>query len=586
MTDVEIDYDVEAVMRDGTVLRADVYRSANAGPRPAFLMRTPYGKRAVNFSFLDVLGTLSRGFIVVVQDTRGRGASEGEWLPWLHDGQDGFDTIEWLAGLKTCDGRVAMFGPSYMGNMQLLAAREQPPALVSIAPMTASIEPHDGLLQRGGANELGLGAWWSLMMAIEPLAHLAKSGQSGAQERLLTTEKALDQLGKRTYWELPSTAQPSVLATGQPDLAASNSNLTDSVVDSVRMAGRFENISVPTLAIGGWFDLFIQAAIDTFCQARAAGVPAELIIGPWTHGTIHGTDGGRGGDLNFGIDSLSPSDHSSLTAAQWEWAERSMGELTAPTKPPVHIFVMGINQWRREESWPLEQAVETAWFLQPGHGLAQQQPTDDVAVSCFEYDPSDPVPTTGGAFVMAPDYRAGSLDQRVVEERPDVLVFTSDVLAENLEVTGRVSAHLLVHTDAPSTDWVVRLCDVDEDGVSHNLADGIVRTTSEVGRVQEVEVDLWSTSNVFLAGHRIRVQVTSSSFPRWDRNLNTGEDPSRNPAGTHLRVAHQTVHHNRTHASRILLPVIPGNRLFTDDGGCSTSVVVGDGWDVGRGAVV
>jgi putative CocE/NonD family hydrolase len=218
------------------------------------------------------------------------------------------------------------------------------------------------------------------------------------------------------------------------------------------------------------------------------------------------------------------------------------------------LFVIGINQWREEQEWPLSCAVETELFLRADGHLATELPGDGEGADTYPYDPTDPVITTGGAIFMSNEFRPGPLDQAPTEHRPDVLVYSTEPLTEDVEVTGRVRAVLHVATDAPSTDWVVRLCDVDPAGTSRNIVDGIVRSVAPPDEFTAQDVDLWSTSHVFRAGHRIRVQVTSSNFPRWARNFNTGEPVED---GTRTRTAQQRIAHDAARPSRIILPVIP-----------------------------
>jgi putative CocE/NonD family hydrolase len=290
---------------------------------------------------------------------------------------------------------------------------------------------------------------------------------------------------------------------------------------------------------------------------REAGRPATLIMGPWAHRDFTG----QIGDVNFGLaaSGIVVGFRGRLTDLQANWFERWLrpGGEQVPAEaelPPVLLFVMGTNEWRAEQEWPLSRAVDTDLFLRADGRLAHEAPGADEGTDTFVYDPSDPVITTGGAILMSSEFRAGPLDQARVEARSDVLVYSTDPLDEDVEVTGRVRAVLHATTDAPSTDWVVRLCDVDPDGVSRNVVDGILRVTAPAGEQAEHVVDLWSTSHVFRAGHRMRVHVTSSNFPRWDRNLNTGEPID---SGTAARPAQQTVGHSAVTPSRIVLPIVP-----------------------------
>jgi putative CocE/NonD family hydrolase len=230
------------------------------------------------------------------------------------------------------------------------------------------------------------------------------------------------------------------------------------------------------------------------------------------------------------------------------------GEAEAEPSAPVRIFVMGANVWRDEPAWPLARAVGQRWHLRPGGVLSHEEPEPGGAPpSTYNYDPRDPVPTHGGPFLASPGWPPGPMEQSAIEARPDVLTFTSPVLEHDLEVTGRVRAVLHAASSAPSADWVVRLCDVDPAGRSYCLCDGIARVAAGADAVHRVEVDLWSTSNVFLAGHRLRVQVTSSNFPRWDRNLGTGRQ--HEPA---MVTAHQRLFHDAQRPSWLELPVVAG----------------------------
>ncbi|WP_256979041.1 CocE/NonD family hydrolase [Rhodococcus sp. 06-462-5] len=544
-------------MRDGVVLRADIYRPAGDGPWPVLLQRTPYDKQMplLVSSLLDTLKAVQRGYIVIHQDTRGRYKSDGEWLPWAFERTDGYDTVEWAATIPGSNGRVGMFGASYTGNTQWAAAVANPPHLAVIAPQLTWSEPTDGIFYRGGALEIGLNLYWSL---AQSLSHYPKSSTSvdDLLAKVGTTIYDLDHLADETYWELPSGASPALARTGLPDIGTQRGLRDEASIDEARVAGRHGDVTVPSLNVSGWFDVFQQGSLDNFVDARQQGLTSRLIVGPWAHTSHLSTVPGHLGDVYYGLGSLPPSPDGTMTGIELDWFDHFLADKPADVahESGVDIFVMGINEWRHEETWPLDRARATAFYLHPDGGLSVSAPTVLESASTYTYDPADPVTTTGGPLVMAGSYPAGAFDQAKVEARDDVLVYTSEPLTEDLEITGRVAASIFASTDGPSTDWVVRLCDVDEDGRSLNIVDGITRVTTENGRVNEHEIDLWSTSIVIRTGHRLRVQVTSSNFPRWDRNLNTGEDPT---TGTTTRVAHQIVHHDTTRPSRLILPVIP-----------------------------
>ncbi len=517
---VTVEFDVPARMRDGVTLRANVYRPEGQGPWPTLLTRLPYGKDVPEqLSWLDPIQSAAKGFMVVIQDTRGRFASEGEWIPLHFEREDGYDTVEWAARLPGSNGRVGMYGQSYLGNTQWMAAVEQPPSLVAIAPSQTFSDPLNGLLARGGALEFGLTPLWPLLMGV---AHLQRLGLSEEERerRLAALLDDVDRLPSDGYWDLPVHDLPVLRRHDySPRLDEG-----PGAAERCRVAGEYECVTVPTLHIGSWHD---------------------IIVGPWTHHTFMDPIG----ELCFGARAGRDLDDEQLA-----WFRRYLDPAAAAgeeDRPPVRIFVMGHNEWRDETSWPLSRASEQRWHLHADSTLSRDAPAAEAAPSEFVYDPTDPVPTHGGQTVLAAACPAGPRDQASVEARPDVLVFTSAPLQADLEVTGRVRVTLHAESSAPSTDWVARLCDVHPDGRSYNVCDGVVRVTQGAGRCGPVEIDLWSTSNAFLAGHRLRVHVTSSSFPRWDRNLNTG-----NQREARIETAHQRIHHSTDRPSWIELPVV------------------------------
>ncbi|MEW2305581.1 CocE/NonD family hydrolase [Streptomyces sp. NPDC006655] len=553
--DVTVEYDVPATMQDGTVLRANIYRPASGGPYPVLLARLPYGKNfAMVSAMLDPLGLARGGFIVVIQDTRGRFASDGEWEPWTYEADDGYDTVRWAAALPDTNGRVGMIGGSYFGNTQWMAALSKPPELQAIAPQITFSEPNDGLFARGGAIELGITLPWSLMQGMDTVMKRHADDPAALGPALGALIHDTDRTAPSGYWELPSGRHPAFQRHGIPDLGFERALHDPEWSAACRVAGRQAEVDLPSLNIGGWYDIFCQGTLDNYTESRAAGRPATLIMGPWTH--MNRT--GQIGDVNFGMAASADllGFRGTLTDVQTMWFRKWLTPGAAPSGPelpPVLLFVMGKNEWREEQEWPLARAVDTDVFLHPDGGLAFDAPGPDGGIETYVHDPADPVPTVGGATLMSSEYRSGPLDQAPVEARPDVLVYTSEPLAEDLEVTGRIRAFVHAATDAPSTDWVVRLCDVDSQGVSLNIVDGITRVKTTPGEFAEHVVDLWSTSYVFRAGHRLRVHVTSSNFPRWDRNLSTGASPD---SGTDFHPARQEIAQDAARPSRIVLPVV------------------------------
>jgi len=549
---VRVEFDVPARMRDGVVLRADVYRPAGEGPWPTLVVRTPYNKGDAagnlwnGFSPTEVARS---GFMMVIQDVRGRYASDGDWVPVRHEGEDGADTIAWAAALSGSSGRVGMLGGSYCGHTQWQAALQQPPQLKAITPLMTWTEPCEALVARGGATQMSVITSWSMSAGYDWLSRQGLSDDEMAARVAALTDD-IDALEEDGYWGLPVTDLPVLRRHALPMFVELRDATDVMATQHMRIEGELARVQVPSLLTGGWFDSCVQGTIDSFTTMRDLGRESQLIIGPWTHTDFDNVIGVR----NFGIRSMRDAGGH----PNGSWSDEVLAFLRrhvadeAPTKSssPVRIFVMGRNEWRDEATWPLERARTQRWHLHAGGVLSTTALTVDATPSEVDYDPADPVPTWGGPLGLGPG--RGPVDQAVVESRSDVLVFTSDVLEEDLEVTGRVRVRLHVQSSAPSTDWVARLCDVDPNGLSVNLTDGILRVQEGADEVHEIEIDLWSTSNVFLAGHRLRVQITNSCFPRWDRNLNTGHQDR--PA---FATAHQHLFHDASRPSFIELPVVP-----------------------------
>ncbi len=568
---VQTEFDVPVPMRDGTILRANVYRPAGEGRWPVLLTRLPYGKDLPMASgAFDPVQAARRGYVVIIQDTRGRFRSEGEWYPFAAEREDGHDTVEWAASLPYGTGEVGMYGGSYFGFTQWAAAGEQPKGLKTLVPMITWRRPDNGLVTRGGALELGTAEGWNLQMGADVLLRRHHGDPQAFGTALNGLLDDYDALGTSGYWRLPLRGGSAIARSGVApyfeDLVSGDPETSRKVVANTSQVGVVERADLPTFSIGGWYDVFLQDTLDNYNVQASLGRPARVLIGPWSHGGTMNPVGER--SFGFGAQAALVDRRMDLQSMQLRWFDhwlkgRDTGMLQ---EPPVQIFVMGLNRWRGEPEWPLRRAVVTPHYLHAQGRLDREEPAAGEMPDHFDYDAAHPVPTLGGALLMVPEFPPGPRDQRRIEGRDDALVYTSAVLEADVEVTGPIGAHIWLSTSAPDTDVVVRLCDVLPDGTSYNLTDGILRgryRNADLGEAPslltpgdpvEFRVDLWSTSNVFLKGHRIRVQVTSSSFPRWDRNPNTGHEPF---ADAELAIAHQTVLHDQAHPSRILLPVIP-----------------------------
>ncbi len=529
----------------------------------------PYGKDfAVLSGILDPVQAARRGYVVIVQDTRGRFASEGEWLPFEYEADDGRDTVAWAAALPFADGQVGMFGASYFGFTQWAAAVRQPPELKALFPFVTPVDPFNGLLYRGGAFELGLIANWSLQMGADVLMRRHRSNPAALGQAISGLVRELDVLGPAGFWSLPLSdfgplRRQDVAPTFFKGLSARLDRAAEPAATTT-LSGRHALVSVPTFNVGGWYDIFLADTIATYAAMRDQGKPARLLIGPWSHTN----QGNPVGEVNFGFGAQAGfiNLQTDLGSLQLRWFDHWLkGQDTGiMAEPAIKLFVMGANLWRDEPSWPLERAQNVPYYLRTGGGLSRELPEAGLS-DHYNYDPSDPVPTLGGALLLTPEYPAGPLDQRRIEARSDVLVFRTPPLERDTEVTGPITVRLWAASSAPDTDFVARLTDIYEDGRALNLTDGIIRaryrhladgdapSLIEPGRAYEYVIDLWATSNLFRAGHRIGLQITSSCFPRWDRNPNTGHPIG---ADAELQIAQQTILHDREHPSHILLPIL------------------------------
>lgn len=578
-TSVDIQFDVPATMRDGVTLRANIYRPAGPGPWPVLLTRLPYGKDLpLGASVIDPVQAARRGFLVVVQDTRGRFHSEGEWYPLIYEDADGYDTIEWAAALPGSNGRVGMYGASYFGFTQWAAARERPPHLAALFPFITWATPLDGSVMRGGAVELGIQANWLLQQAMDPMLRRYANdpdprARGAALARLIAEIDALPSGG---YAALPLREFGPLqrMEALQPFVDALTRNGDTAYAERGGVAHAYDRIDIPAYHAGGWYDIFLGGTLQNYSALAARGAAHQkLLIGPWSHTSL----GQVVGDVAFGFGASTylidgQIDFLSLQLLWFDrWLRGTPNQIDAG--PPIKLFVMGENVWRTEQEWPLRRAVPTPFYLRSGGGantdagdglLSTDPPADDPA-DRFVYDPTDPVPTIGGALLLHEAYRPGPRDQRPIERRPDVLVYSTPPLQSDVEVTGPISVVLWAASSAPDTDFVARLVDVHPDGSAINLTDGVIRARArhglhapesliEPGRPVEYHIDLWATSNLFRAGHRIRLDITSSSFPRWDRNPNTGAPLG---ASTEMVPATQTILHDAAHPSHVLLPLVP-----------------------------
>jgi putative CocE/NonD family hydrolase len=544
--------DLAVPMRDGVRLFADLYRPAAGGPWPVLVQRTPYNKSALlpPIGTLDPFRACAEGFAVLIQDTRGRYRSEGEFYPFRDEAADGYDTVEWVAAQPWCTGRVGLYGRSYAGATCWQAAIARPPHLGALVPIVTASEYCEGWTYRQGALEQSFVLLWALQnLAPERVSRgaLALEALAGLADRVtaLLASPAdppwdevarvapyvrdwLDRAYDDAYWG-PWAVWPRV----GPDLA-------------------------PSLSVGGWFDIFARGTVDLFARLQALGPPAAgrhaLLMGPWAHVNPiqHFV-----GEVDFGL-RAAPA-FCDLGGAILAWFRRWLADDPgAAPRAPVECFLMGTDRWLTADRWPpgdgrvtFHLASEGAARGPAGDGRLAPGPAGRPGADVLTFSRAGPAPSLGGG--LCPEYsgnRPGAFDQRPLEARPDVLVYTSPPLARACTVAGSVTAHLFADAEAGEFDLAVKLVDVAPDGAARNVADGIGRSqhlAPPAGRGAgplALRIDLGPTANVFAAGHRLRVDVALASHPRFDLN-----PLARDGARTR-------VHHGPAAPSRIELPVL------------------------------
>ncbi len=540
--DVAIERGVAVVTSDGVRLRSDVFLPKGAARIPTILVRVPLDKTTTNTAFATTVGRLwaERGYAVVIQGTRGHYGSGGRAVPFLDERADGIETLRWIERQPWYDGRIGMWGGSYFGYTQWVVADQVEPRPAALFIQLCSTDLHR-MFYPGGAFSLETALYWALRSRGDrddpPSVAMLERAAAGFPLRA-AADRAVEDVPVFNVW------------VDHPE--------RDAYWAAVDGESRPERLRAPVLLMAGWYDPFLPTQLEDFVRIRA-GAPrhvaeaSRLIVGPWAHAETvtlpaHGTP------RNYRLESLAPS---------LPWFDRHLRPSAprAGNDQAVTLYVMGDNVWRDEAEWPLARARATPYYLRSG-GRANGAGGDGVLAPApatsaeppdrYLYDPRDPVPSAGGAM-LGP--RAGIASQRAVERRDDVLVYTSATLAADVEVTGPVTLVLYVSTAAAHTDFTGKLVDVHPDGSPYNVSDGIVRRAyAPRSGPTEIRLELWPTSMVFKRGHRIRLEVSSSNYPRFDRNPNTGR-----PIATETEpvAAHQAIHHGGDTPSRLILPIVP-----------------------------
>ncbi|MGM8214846.1 CocE/NonD family hydrolase [Bacillaceae bacterium W0354] len=541
--DVKIKRDIKIPMRDGVLLSADLYLPEKEGTYPAIVVRTPYGKTRKK-EHEQGLYFAKHEYAVVNIDVRGRGDSDGHFVPYRNEGMDGFDSIEWVASEPWCNGKVATLGGSYLARIQWLTALHQPKALKAMVPL---VTPSDPFVEWPTGLPSPMHLCWLYM----------------TRGRMMQDVSLVD--WEKVYWHLPYIEMDT--ETGWYSEAWREEiehPQYDSYWEEMSYQNRFDEIDLPVLHISGWYDdEQIGTPLNYRGMVEAGKKDQHLLMGPWPHSVNTST---KLGDFDFGPDSLIDLNGYIHRFLDYYLKDVHNG---FDQKDPVEIFVMGENKWHLETSWPLPNTEWTPFYFHSegkansrfGDGvLNSSKPNTSEPPDKFSYDPANPVP-----FIteMVSAQIGGPDDYSSIERRDDILVYTTQELQDDVEVTGPIKAELFVSTDALDTDFTVKLLDVHPNGYAQRLTDGFVRgrfrngmdkqQLMEPGEIYQLTVDCWNTSHVFKRGHKIRVEISSSAFPKYDRNLNTGAPLGKT---TEMKIANQTVYHDEKYSSHIILPII------------------------------
>lgn len=516
--DLVVERDLPVPMRDGVVLLADRWTpKGGADGLPTALVRSIYGRNGIVGATIG-RPLAERGFQVLIQSGRGTFGSSGDFEPFRREREDGLDTLDWVIKQPWFGESMVLFGASYLGFVQWVVADRLPSQVKAMIPVvTESALTLEFLRKDGFSLEAPFG--WGTMVA-------------GQERRWAMMRQRLEaKRMQRAMATLPLN-QADVAATGQRSDYIQNILAHDS--DAQRWAAvdhshRLADVTVPVSSIAGWYDIFLPGQLRDYQALQTAGQQSRLTVGPWSHSAVGMQSTSITEALDFGL-------------------AHARGEQPSD-RAPVRLFVTGEETWRDAPSWPPPGYAPQRFHLHPAGALAADAPGES-APDGYHYDPADPTPAVGGAR-LAPGVKAGRVDNTALEARPDVLTYTTPALDTDVEVIGEVSAEIWFRSSLRHADVFVRLCDVDEKGRSSNVCDGLTGLTG-ADEISRARVQLWPTAHRFKRGHRIRVQVSSGAFPRYNRNPGTGEPRA---TATTLRAAAQQVFHDPAHPSAVILPV-------------------------------
>ena len=560
--EIRIQRHIAVTMRDGVKLYVDLYLPAAPGRYPTIVWRTPYGVQR-DGSHEALIRFAMNGYAVVAQDVRGRYESEGIWEPFRNEGKDGFDTIEWAAVQPFSNGKVATEGGSYNGHNQWQAATLNPPHLVAAFPALASTNIYANWLTMGGAFRLSFNYGWGVVR----MPNRIMLPQYWHTEAYAPEELKYENILMHLPLKDGDLMSAGTAVQHYRDWIKHESY--DDYWKSISDEEHFDKITVPVHTSGGWFDIFLGGTINGYVGMKNKGATPEaragarMIIGPWGHGPTQ----------SFGGIDFTPAANVNQFETELRFFDYHLKGIKngLEAEAPVKLFYMGVNKWRSEKDWPIPGTQYKELYLTSkgaansvrGDGELSFKKPAASGVDTYRYDPQNPVPTTGGNNCCGTPTLAGPRDQRQLERREDIVVYTSEFLQNALTIAGPVKVKLFASTDGPDTDWMIKLVDVYPDDTAMPVSEGILRAKFREGldkirlltpnQVVEYTIELTATANVFKPGHRIRVDITSSNFPQFDRNPNTGEALGNSAT---IRVAQQSIHHGGSRLSHILLPVV------------------------------
>ena len=527
---------IEITMRDGTILRHNMTRPDIDGKFPVLLERSPYNKEGGSENGVGSPEFFAaRGYVVIIQDVRGRFASDGDFYPFKDDGngsnKDGYDTVEWLANQDWSTGKIGTIGGSYSGATQYRNAISNPPNVKAMFVRESSADYSEEWVYRGGAFELGFNFGWAHGVTLSNLNHLVTDEKHEEKEKMLTeVSNNIDD------WHKKTPLFPTQFFDGLSDWYndwLENPPPSD-YWNEFDMSNHFGNIDIPIYHLGGWFDVFLNGTLKFYQGVSKNGKSDKtkqnqrLIVGPWVHGPTN-IDNRFAGEFDFGPDAA--LDFNELRLPWFDFWLKGKNNGIDETKK-INFFVMGKNEWKQADEWPLNNTTYTKYYFNKklngeikslySGTLSDKKEIENSQLS-FTNNLNNPVPSLGGNTLSIPNgvFEHSSVDKQCI-------TFSTNPLENELEVTGPVSAEIYVNSDQENSDWVVRLCDVDQSGYSRLVCDGIFRSHATSGEIQKIKIDMWATSNMFLKGHRLRISVTSSCFPRFDRALNNGSEESKN----------------------------------------------------------